>query len=224
MSGSPLLLTGVVILAVFLAIGLGAPWLAPYDPNEQLDAVAGRHRPPLTVMAAVEFGHGVWRLADDVERTDRGLRITRLGREQLYDQAEILNLDEHGVRDRRIFLLGSDKFGRDILSRLIHAARVSLMIGILSVLLSSLVGITVGALAALCGSFSAPAWAPWRRRSKMPGRSPTPTSRIFRTHRSTPMPGALSPARCLASRWSPWMGAFTSMKATAWRKSRFPCA
>lgn len=47
----------------------------------------------------------------------------------------------------RTFLLGTDKFGRDILSRLLVGARVSLAVGVVAVLLSLLIGITLGALA-----------------------------------------------------------------------------
>ncbi len=44
----------------------------------------------------------------------------------------------------KVFLLGSDELGRDVLSRLIYGARVSLLVAALSVLLSGFVGVTVG--------------------------------------------------------------------------------
>ena len=43
-----------------------------------------------------------------------------------------------------VFLLGSDELGRDILSRVIHGARISISVAFLSVLLSGLVGVAVG--------------------------------------------------------------------------------
>jgi len=46
------------------------------------------------------------------------------------------------------FLLGTDELGRDILSRLLHGGRVSLGIGLASVLLSLLPGVLLGLLAA----------------------------------------------------------------------------
>ena len=46
------------------------------------------------------------------------------------------------------FLLGTDDIGRDLLSRLLHGARLSLMIGLVSVLLSMLPGIALGLAAA----------------------------------------------------------------------------
>ncbi len=45
------------------------------------------------------------------------------------------------------YWLGTDKFGRDILSRLIIGTRVSLAVGLIAVIISLLLGITLGALA-----------------------------------------------------------------------------
>ncbi|MBN9379210.1 MAG: ABC transporter permease [Chitinophagaceae bacterium] len=47
----------------------------------------------------------------------------------------------------RTFLLGTDKYGRDILSRLLVGVRVSLAVGLVTVLISLSVGILLGALA-----------------------------------------------------------------------------
>ena len=49
------------------------------------------------------------------------------------------------------FRLGTDKFGRDILSRLILGTRVSLAVGLVAVLLSLTVGIFLGAVAGYYG-------------------------------------------------------------------------
>lgn len=48
-------------------------------------------------------------------------------------------------------LLGTDKVGRDYLSRLIYGARVSLLIGFATVLISGLIGTTLGVLAGYFG-------------------------------------------------------------------------
>ena len=52
-----------------------------------------------------------------------------------------------------LFLLGTDDLGRDLLSRLIHGARLSLMIGAVSVLLAVIPGVTLGILAAFFPRF-----------------------------------------------------------------------
>jgi peptide/nickel transport system permease protein len=45
------------------------------------------------------------------------------------------------------FLLGADAFGRDVLSRLLHAGRTSLLIGLGVAVTSTLIGVTLGLLA-----------------------------------------------------------------------------
>lgn len=48
---------------------------------------------------------------------------------------------------RKHYLLGTDRFGRDILSRLIIGTRVSLFVGLVAVLISLFIGIVMGAVA-----------------------------------------------------------------------------
>ncbi len=43
-------------------------------------------------------------------------------------------------------LLGTDQLGRDYLARLVYGARISLLIGIMTVITSGLIGITLGVL------------------------------------------------------------------------------
>jgi len=49
------------------------------------------------------------------------------------------------------FLLGADELGRDILSRLLHAGRVSLSVGLMTACITVLVGSVLGALAGYYG-------------------------------------------------------------------------
>lgn len=51
----------------------------------------------------------------------------------------------------RSFYLGTDRFGRDILSRLLIGSRVSIAVGLVAVLLSLTIGITLGAIAGYYG-------------------------------------------------------------------------
>ncbi len=52
--------------------------------------------------------------------------------------------DQH-LRERR-FLLGTDRFGRDMLSQLIIGARVSLSVGFIAVFISLVIGISLGSM------------------------------------------------------------------------------
>jgi peptide/nickel transport system permease protein len=49
--------------------------------------------------------------------------------------------------------LGQDKFGRDVLSRLVHGARLSLAVGIGTVAISLLIGLAAGSLAGFLGGW-----------------------------------------------------------------------
>jgi peptide/nickel transport system permease protein len=52
-----------------------------------------------------------------------------------------------------LFLLGSDRLGRDVLSRILHGARLSLTIGLIGVTVSFAIGLTLGGIAGYFGGW-----------------------------------------------------------------------
>ncbi|MBS1664233.1 MAG: ABC transporter permease [Bacteroidetes bacterium] len=74
------------------------------------------------------------------------LIIQKFVDEGVEERRAILARAPHEIR-RLTFWLGTDKYGRDILSRLLIGVRVSLAVGMVTVLLSLSVGVLLGALA-----------------------------------------------------------------------------
>ena len=59
--------------------------------------------------------------------------------------------NDHGIAPSWNHVLGTDKLGRDILSRIIHGARVSLSISLIAIFAGGLVGSSLGVLAGYVG-------------------------------------------------------------------------
>jgi len=66
-------------------------------------------------------------------------------------QSKALNILQNEVSNYHLktktYILGSDKFGRDVLSQIIIGSRVSLSVGFISVFISLLIGVFLGAIA-----------------------------------------------------------------------------
>jgi peptide/nickel transport system permease protein len=62
-----------------------------------------------------------------------------------YDPTEV-HLSERFLLPNREFLLGTDEFGRDVLSRLIYGAQVSFVIAVGTVAISMLLGVLIGSI------------------------------------------------------------------------------
>ena len=134
---------GAGLVGLLALVAVVAPWLAPYDPDEQLDPAVAASRPPLSSVLAVELRDGRVLLAEEITR--RGDTLTLLARGRAQDiESELVTR----IAPRR-YLLGTDRLGRDVLSRLVFGARTSLGVGIASAALALLLGILVGAAAAL---------------------------------------------------------------------------
>lgn len=144
---------GLMIALVLGAVAIGAPLLAPQPPYEQIDPAAGRFLPPLSSRVVLPLREGGWLLADSAEVSERGIEVERLGRRETLPMGKFSDDAEGSLLKRRVFLLGTDKYGRDLWSRILYGARVSLLIGLLAAGLSLTLGIAVGGVAALAGGW-----------------------------------------------------------------------
>jgi ABC-type dipeptide/oligopeptide/nickel transport system permease subunit len=79
--------------------------------------------------------------------------LTRLHVLRAPDRQEEKGLDEDGLPlpAGAAHLLGTDNLGRDVLSRVVYGARVSLSVGIAAMLTATIIGVTVGLLAGFYG-------------------------------------------------------------------------
>ena len=166
LTGNPLALGGGVLLAVLYLMALGAPFLAPY-PGDEIDRERFYH-PPMALHFHDAAGHGtfwpqVWptRLANAGEfryAEDRsGARPLRLFvRGARYRWLGLVPGDLHlfGVAPpARVYLLGTDPSGRDVLSRLLYGAQISLTIGLVGIAVSFAIGLLLGGIAGYFGGW-----------------------------------------------------------------------
>jgi ABC-type dipeptide/oligopeptide/nickel transport system permease subunit len=83
-----------------------------------------------------------------------GDEVTYLDLDEHIQKASLTALRESFLENQvstRTYWLGTDKVGRDMLSRLLFGTRISLSIGFISVLISLVVGVTLGAMAGFFG-------------------------------------------------------------------------
>ena len=73
--------------------------------------------------------------------------------DQFSDSFDKTEIEERYLYEKR-FLLGTDKYGRDLLSRLLVGSRISISIGFVAVFISLVVGVFFGAVAGYFGGWT----------------------------------------------------------------------
>jgi peptide/nickel transport system permease protein len=156
----------VVLVILYGTCVFFAEFFAPYGPERKFASVdyppqkihfvdeRGRfHLVPFVYRESAKRDPSTWQMvfAEDKSRSYR-LRLFVHG--DPYELFGLLRSDLHffGVEGGGFALiLGSDELGRDMLSRIIYAMRVSLTIGFVGVLISLVLGLAIGGMAGLIG-------------------------------------------------------------------------
>ncbi|HOQ68057.1 MAG TPA: ABC transporter permease [Candidatus Atribacteria bacterium] len=157
------IVSGVILIIIYFC-AIFCEFLAPYDPN-QYD-IKYTYAPPQTIHIFRDgklvrpFVYG-YKLETDPETLRR---IYKPDPEQVYPIYFFVKGDPYkfwgrweanthfvGVEDGTLFLLGTDRMGRDMLSRILYGARISTSIGLIGVFLSFILGLIIGGFSGYYG-------------------------------------------------------------------------
>ncbi|WP_421726695.1 ABC transporter permease [Bauldia sp.] len=161
-----------IVIVVFYLIGLFAEFLAPSLPETARPQFS--YAPPQSLAFFVTDEDGESRFLPHVkgyqveidqeslrriftEDPDKIIPIGMFVEGPAYKLWNLIPMNVHLFgpvnANEPAYLLGADKLGRDLLTRLIYGTRVSLSIGLVGVAMSLLLGIVLGALAGYYGGW-----------------------------------------------------------------------
>lgn len=160
---------GVVVLLLYL-IALVCEFVAPFDPAQTRSTDV--FHPPQMPRLVYETPDGGWALGLHVigmtqkrdpftlattfaPDPDRRIFIEILGESEPYRLWGVIPLRHKlftaAEPGERFFLLGADRLGRDMLSRIFYGTRISMTIGLVGVALSLVLGVTLGGISGYVG-------------------------------------------------------------------------
>ncbi len=161
-----LALIGMVLLGIFVFIALFAEVLSPYTPGARtpnylfgrpqtlhfVDAEGNFHLRPFTYALTAAMDPETF-LLEVKEDTSEPWPVYFFVRGNPYKMWGIIESNIHlfGVEEGHLHLLGTDQLGRDLLSRLFHATRTSLTIGVVGLFISFFLGLIIGGISGFFG-------------------------------------------------------------------------
>jgi peptide/nickel transport system permease protein len=154
-----LAVTGGIVLIVLYTIAIFGPFLAPYTYGSQ-DPTAS-FRPPMVVQFAPwptvypsTSSFNEYRERIYVPDRSRPQPLKFFVRGESYRLFGLIPTNIHlfGTSgETRVYLLGTDEFGRDILSRLLYASQISLSVGLIGIAITFTLGLLVGGASGFFG-------------------------------------------------------------------------
>lgn len=158
------LISGIFLLFSYLMLPF-AGFIAPYTPNERSSdylyappqsvnlfhegRFVGPYVYPITAEADLETFQ--WKFVPD---TSRPMKLKFLCRATEYKLAGLIPTDRHlfcAPEGATVFLWGSDRLGRDVFSRILYGAQLSLTVGLIGISVSFVLGIGFGSVAGYFG-------------------------------------------------------------------------
>lgn len=157
----PMGLMALIVLGVLYFCAIFAGFLAPYEVSKQQLNKSYHPPTPLRWGEGGMYINGTQANPDDPSRykviSDEKIPVRFFAKGYRYKLLGMIPMERHLMQieenddEARLYLLGSDEMGRDIFSRLLGGAQISLSIGFIGITITMILGFLVGGLSGYFG-------------------------------------------------------------------------